>query len=168
MNESSVLRNPVVEAPRDLVGRLGVSVDARSPVPGPSARPRRSRRARRLCRWLRRGAPGHDKPSGHRLLPRAATRSPATSASRTHGGPSRNPGATAPVSANLRPNLRQIRLTSLGEASARGVEVWSLATSMTADVSPFRMPIARQRHDDEVVFIWSTEEFALHARFRME
>ena len=46
--------------------------------------------------------------------------------------------------------------------------VWGIATSMTADASPFRTPISRQLKADEVVFTWSTDEFPLHARYRIE
>ena len=46
--------------------------------------------------------------------------------------------------------------------------VWGMETSMTAESSPFRTPIARQQTDDQLIFTWSTDEPPLHARYRIE
>lgn len=45
---------------------------------------------------------------------------------------------------------------------------WGIATSMSAEASPFHTPIARHDADDEVVFTWSTDDPPLHARYRLE
>lgn len=46
--------------------------------------------------------------------------------------------------------------------------VWGTETSMTAEATPFRTPIARDVEDDRVQFTWSTEEPPLHTRYRLE
>lgn len=46
--------------------------------------------------------------------------------------------------------------------------VWGMETSMTAEGSPFRTPIARNVHGEMAVFTWSTDDPPLHARYRME
>lgn len=46
--------------------------------------------------------------------------------------------------------------------------VWGIETSMTAEASSFRSPIAREVVDDQVRFTWSTENPPLHARYRIE
>jgi peptide deformylase len=45
--------------------------------------------------------------------------------------------------------------------------VWGMATSMTAEASPFRTPISREQRGDRVLFTWSTEDPPLHTRYRI-
>jgi transcriptional regulator with XRE-family HTH domain len=47
-------------------------------------------------------------------------------------------------------------------------QVWGVATSMTADASPFRTPFTREHEDDQLTFTWSTDEPPLHTRYRVE
>jgi len=67
----------------------------------------------------------------------------------------------------IRLPTRRLSMTVVFPARLEPV-VWGIATSMTADASPFRTPISRQRKDDQVVFTWSTDEPPLHARYRIE
>lgn len=46
--------------------------------------------------------------------------------------------------------------------------LWGMETSMTAESSAFRTPISRAEEGKRVLFAWSTEEPALHARYRVE
>lgn len=46
--------------------------------------------------------------------------------------------------------------------------VWGMETSMTAEASPFRTPIARAEEDGRVLFTWSADDPALHTRYRVE
>jgi peptide deformylase len=67
----------------------------------------------------------------------------------------------------IRVPTRRLSMTLTFPARLRPV-VWGLATSMTAEASPFRTPISRQYLGDQVVFTWSTDEPPLHARYRVE
>lgn len=46
--------------------------------------------------------------------------------------------------------------------------VWGMETSMTAEASPFRTPIARAEEGGRILFTWSTDDPALHTRYRVE
>ena len=46
--------------------------------------------------------------------------------------------------------------------------VWGTETSMTAEASPLRTPIGRRDDGDRVLFMWSTDDPPLHARYRVE
>jgi peptide deformylase len=67
----------------------------------------------------------------------------------------------------IRVPTRRLSMTLTFPASLQPV-VWGIATSMTAEASPFRTPITRQLNGDQVVFNWSTDEPPLHARYRVE
>jgi hypothetical protein len=62
---------------------------------------------------------------------------------------------------------RRLSMTLIFPARLQPV-VWGIASSMTAEASPFRSPIARQQEADQVMFTWSTDEPPLHARYRVE
>jgi peptide deformylase len=67
----------------------------------------------------------------------------------------------------IRLPTRRLSMTVMFPSQLQPV-VWGIATSMTAEASPFRTPISRQQKDDQVVFTWSTDEPPLHARYRIE
>lgn len=46
--------------------------------------------------------------------------------------------------------------------------VWGMETSMTAESSAFRTPIERVEDEGRTLFLWSTENPDLHARYRVE
>lgn len=62
---------------------------------------------------------------------------------------------------------RRLNMTLVLPARLQPV-VWGIATSMTAEGSPFSTPISRQERDDQVTFTWSTEDPPLHTRYRIE
>ena len=67
----------------------------------------------------------------------------------------------------IRLPTRRLSMTAVFPARLQPV-AWGLATSMTADASPFPTPISRQEKGDQVVFSWSTDEPPMHARYRIE
>ncbi|MGZ3140562.1 peptide deformylase [Lentzea chajnantorensis] len=46
--------------------------------------------------------------------------------------------------------------------------VWGMETSMSAEATSFRTPIAKTNEGDRIIFTWSTEDPPLHARYRVE
>jgi peptide deformylase len=67
----------------------------------------------------------------------------------------------------IRLPTRRLSMTVVFPARLQPV-AWGVATSMTAEATPFRTPISRQQKDDQVEFTWSTDEPPLHARYRIE
>lgn len=52
--------------------------------------------------------------------------------------------------------------------SDRNPAVWGMETSMSAEASALRTPIASHESGDRTIFTWSTEKPPLHARYRIE
>lgn len=46
--------------------------------------------------------------------------------------------------------------------------VWGVETSLTAESTPFRTPIEQREDDGRTTFEWSTDDPALHTRYRLE
>jgi peptide deformylase len=67
----------------------------------------------------------------------------------------------------IRLQTRRLQLR-LDLPSALQPAVWGMETSMTAESSPFRTPFVRTENEDRVMFAWSIDDPALHARYRVE
>jgi peptide deformylase len=52
--------------------------------------------------------------------------------------------------------------------AALAADVWGVETSLSTEAVPLRTPIARESINDRMVFSWSTQTPAMHARYRLE